>query len=105
LPRGGRGGDAARAAGGRALEPRHARHDAIDRVALENLVLEQLLREGIELLAVGDDHLLRRAAGLLDQRLALPVADAQRRLRQAPVTVWRAALRGGAPPLRVGAAM
>src|SRR6516225_9022797 len=80
-----RGGDHAQADAGSALEQRHPRHDAVDRVAIENLMLEQLLRERVELPPVGDDHLLRPAASLLDQPLALLVADAQRRLRLAHV--------------------
>ena len=51
--------------------------------ALEHLVLEQLVGERVELGAVGDDHPLRGAAGLLDQVLALLVADPQRASRKA----------------------
>ena len=56
-------------------------------VAVEHLVLEQLAGERIELAAVGEDQLLRRAPGLLDQVLALLVADPQRALGQAHVAV------------------
>src|SRR5436309_2700822 len=74
---GSRGDDAQADAGG-ALEPRDALHDALDRGALEHLVHEQLLRERVELLTVADDHVLCGAARLLDERLALLVADAKR---------------------------
>ncbi len=59
-------------------------------VAFEHLALEQLVRERVELAAVSDDQPLRRAPRLLDQILALLVADPQRRLRQLHVTVRRA---------------
>ena len=81
---------------GRALQARHAGHDPFDRLALEHLVLEQLVRERVELGAVGDDHLLRGPAGFLDQILALLVADPQRGLRQPHVAVGRAPHAGGA---------
>ena len=80
----------------RALQAGHALHDPLDRLALEHLVLEQLLRERVELAAVADDHPLRRAARFLDQVLALLVADPQRRLGQPHVAVGRAAKAGGA---------
>ena len=78
----------AQADAGSALEARHPLHDAVDGTALEHLVLEQLVRERVELNAVREDHPLRRATRLLDQLSALLVADPQRRLRQAHIAVW-----------------
>ena len=62
----------------------------MERVPLEDLVLEQLPSECIEIGAVRQHQLLRRPAGFLDQVLALLDADSQGRLRQPHVAVGRA---------------
>src|SRR5207302_9808266 len=72
----GRGRDHAQAHAGRAFETRDLGHDALDRVAVQHLVLEQLVRELLQRAAMGDDHALRRPPGLLDPVLAPLVADA-----------------------------
>src|SRR6476661_4719632 len=61
----GGGGDHAQADAGRALHARDAGHDPLDSLALQHLVLEQLVRQRVELAAVGDDQPLRGAARLL----------------------------------------
>src|SRR5204862_7545861 len=90
-----RGDDAQPHTGG-ALEARHAGHDAVDRRSVEHLVYEQLLGERVQLGPVGADYALGGAAGLLDQVLALLVADAKRRLGKAHVAVGRPPDAGGA---------
>src|SRR6202049_3590797 len=93
----GRGGrDHAQTDARSALEPRNALHHPFDPVALEHLVLEQLVRERLELGAMGKDHPLRGAPGLVDQVLALLVANPERRLGPPDVAVRRAPDAGGA---------
>src|SRR4029077_10704174 len=67
--RGRRGRDHAQPHARSALHARHAGHDPLDRLALQHLVLEQLVRERVELATVADDQPLRGPAALLDQRL------------------------------------
>ena len=91
-----RGRDHAQPDPGRALQARHAGHDPVDRGAVEDLVLQQLARERVELVRGGRRSASARPAGLLDQVLALLVAQAQRRLGQPHVAVGRAPDAGGA---------
>jgi hypothetical protein len=78
----------------RTLQARHALHDPLDRFAVEHLLLEQLPRQVVELPAVREDHLLRRAPRFFDEVLTLLVANPQRRLREPHVAVGRAPYAG-----------
>ena len=70
--------DDAQALAGRAREARRAGHDALDVVALEHLVLEQLAGELVELVAVLEDQLRGAAHRLVGQVLLLLVAQLAR---------------------------
>src|SRR4029450_9949974 len=63
-----------------AVDDRHALHEAVNVVALEDLVLQELVGEGVEQVAMAADQRVRRAVGRVGQLLLLLVADAPRQV-------------------------
>ncbi len=81
---------------GRALEARHSLHDPLDRLALEDLALEQLGGKRVELGAMGRTSFWAARRASSTSVLALLVAHAQGRLGEPHVAIGRPADAGRA---------